>query len=275
MPLLSSPFLLLGSLLGSPEWWAARFNVIVVAAGSYLAWRLVRDRIDATLYRRLLLVLLFASYLTNRLRDYNAEVLTATLIALGILCLVTDRHVVLGWGAIVLGVVNTPGALLGLVAIAIAVSVQTRRLRNLLPVLVAVGLIMTEAWSRRSGPFVSGYEGDHGFRTLLPYSGRPGFSYPSCSAFFRSSSRSAAASSSSHRDCCSGSADERGASRVRSATRSRSCSFSSPASCSSTRSGGPGTGGISWGPRVLRLRGVARLVPHRGTTVPRRTVGHR
>lgn len=178
MPLLSSPFLLLGSLLGSPEWWAARFNVIVVAAGSYLAWQLVRDRVDATLYRRLLLVLLFASYLTNRLRDYNAEVLTATLIALGILCLVTDRHVVLGWGAIVLGVVNTPGALLGLVAIAMAVSLHTRRLRNLLPVLVAVALIMTEAWARRGGPFVSGYEGDHGFRTLLPYSGRPGFSYP-------------------------------------------------------------------------------------------------
>jgi hypothetical protein len=37
---------------------------------------------------------------------------------------------------------------------------------------------MGEAWVRRGGPLTSGYAGDHGFRTLLPYSGSPGFSYP-------------------------------------------------------------------------------------------------
>ena len=138
----------------------------------------MRGHVDASLYRRILLVLLFASYLANRLRDFNAEVLSATAIALGILCLVTDRHVVLGWAAIVLAVVNTPAALLGLVAVAAAQCLATRRLRYLLPVLVAVALIMAEAWIRRGGPLTSGYSGDHGFRTLLPYSGRPGFSYP-------------------------------------------------------------------------------------------------
>lgn len=178
MPLLSAPFVLIGSVLGSPEWWAARFNVVVVAAGSYLAWRLLRSRVDGFLFRRLLLVLLFASYLTNRLRDYNAEVLTATLVALGIVCLATDQHVVLGWAAIVLGVVNTPAAVLGVAAIACAQILWTRKLRHALPVVAAVGLVMTEAFVRRGDVFATGYEDDRGFPTLLPYSGEPGFSYP-------------------------------------------------------------------------------------------------
>jgi hypothetical protein len=37
---------------------------------------------------------------------------------------------------------------------------------------------MAEAWLRRGSPFVSGYAANHGDRTILPYSGRAGFSYP-------------------------------------------------------------------------------------------------
>lgn len=178
MPLLSAPLLLLGSLVDSPEEWAARFNIVVVAIGLYVGWRLVRHRIDATVYRRFVLVLLFASYLTNRLRDYNAEVLTATLVGIGIVCLVTGNHIGVGWCLIVIGVVNTPAAMIGLVLLSGAETVRTRRLRTLLPVLAAAALIMAEAWARRGGPLVSGYEGDDGYRTILPYSGLPGFSYP-------------------------------------------------------------------------------------------------
>jgi hypothetical protein len=43
---------------------------------------------------------------------------------------------------------------------------------------VAAGAIMLEAWIRRGSPFVTGYEDNHGVRTILPYSGRAGFSYP-------------------------------------------------------------------------------------------------
>ncbi|MEV0590315.1 hypothetical protein [Nonomuraea cavernae] len=43
----------------------------------------------------------------------------------------------------------------------------------------AVALVMVEAWLRRSSPFATGYEADdHGRRTIMPYSGLPGFSYP-------------------------------------------------------------------------------------------------
>lgn len=177
MPLASAPFLLLGRAVQAPEWWAARFNVIVVAIGIVVAWRLARERFSPSLLRKVVLLLLFASLLTNRLRDYNAEVFTATLVAVGIVALITG-HPLAGWAAIVLGVVNTPAALVPLGLLAAAETIRTRRLRWLTAPAVAAGLIMTEAWIRRGGPLTTGYEHNHGFATMLPYSGKSGFSLP-------------------------------------------------------------------------------------------------
>ena len=42
MPLASAPFLLPGEVVASPRWWAARFNVIVVAVGLGVGFRLLR-----------------------------------------------------------------------------------------------------------------------------------------------------------------------------------------------------------------------------------------
>jgi hypothetical protein len=177
-PVLSIPLLLLGELVKSPAWWAARFNIVVVACGLATAFAATRRSVDAGFFRRLVLVLLFASFLTDRLRDYGTEVVTGTLVALGTLLVVSRRRPVLGWGAIVLGVVNTPAALGGLALVAAWLAVRERRLRHLLAPAAALVLVGLEAWIRRGSPFTTGYEGDHGVATILPYSGRSGFSYP-------------------------------------------------------------------------------------------------
>jgi hypothetical protein len=178
MPLLSVPVLELGNVVESPAWWAARFNVIVVAAAVAVGCWLLRGRADPRLLRLIVLVLLFASFLTDRLRDYNAEVMTASLVTIGIICIATGRHVVAGWAAIVVGVVNTPAAIVGLVLLAGWEALRNRRLRYLAAVVAALVLIMTEDWVRRGGPLVTGYANNHGVRTIMPYSGQPGFSYP-------------------------------------------------------------------------------------------------
>jgi hypothetical protein len=176
MPLASVPFLLLGHLVESQEWWAARFNVIVVAAGALAAWRLLRQRVDPALLRRTLLMLLAASLLSHGLRDYNAEVFSATLVVLGILCIVTDQHTLLGWTGIVVAVVNTPALIVGVTALVAVEIVRTRHLRYAGAIAAAVALVLIENWVRHGGPVTS--TADHGYPTLLPYSGRPGFSYP-------------------------------------------------------------------------------------------------
>jgi len=178
MPLASAPFLLLGHLVESQEWWAARFNVIVVAAGALAAWRLLRGRADPALLRRTLLMLLAASLLAHGLRDYNAEVFSATLVALGILCIATDQHTLLGWTGIVVAVVNTPALIVGVAALVAVEIVRTRQLRYAGAIVAAVALVLLEDWVRRGGPLTTGYSDNHGYATLLPYSGRSGFSYP-------------------------------------------------------------------------------------------------
>lgn len=178
MPLASVPFLLLGHVVKSQEWWAARFNVIVVAAGALAAWRLLRGRADLSLLRRTLLMLLAASLLAHQLRGYDAEVFSATLVTLGILCIVTDQHTLLGWTGIVFAVVNTPALIVGVVVLVAAEVVRTRRLRAAGAIAAAVALVLLEDWIRRGGPLATGYSDNHGYATLLPYSGRSGFSYP-------------------------------------------------------------------------------------------------
>jgi hypothetical protein len=57
-------------------------------------------------------------------------------------------------------------------------ALRRRRLRALWPVVAVVLLVMAEAWIRRGSPVDTGYGDDHGYATVLPYSGRPGFSLP-------------------------------------------------------------------------------------------------
>jgi hypothetical protein len=177
-PLASAPLLLLGEVVGSPAWWAARFNVFVAAVGLGAGYALTRGRVSPGLFRTFALVLLFASFLTERLRNYGAEPFTAALVVLGTLAVASGWYRRIGWVAIVLGVVNTPAAIVGLALVSVARTLRARRLRPLLAPVAAALLIMLEAWVRRGGPLTTGYEHDFSFTTFMPYSGRTGFSYP-------------------------------------------------------------------------------------------------
>ncbi len=176
--LLSAPFERIDEAFGSLDYLIARYNVVVVAVGTLVAFRILRGRVEEALLRRVVLVLLFASMATNLLRGYGAEVTTSVLVAVGMLGVVYGRRPSLGWAAIVVGVVNTPGAIGGLALAALTEAARVRRLRLVLPVAAAVALVGAEAWIRRGSPFDTGYGGDVGAPTVLPYSGRPEFSYP-------------------------------------------------------------------------------------------------
>src|SRR6185369_17960113 len=55
---------------------------------------------------------------------------------------------------------------------------QRKRLRDVLPLLATIALVLAENWIRRGSPFSQGYDDNHGVQTIMPYSGLPGFSYP-------------------------------------------------------------------------------------------------
>jgi hypothetical protein len=176
-PLCSAPLWLLGKVIRSPEAITSRYNLILFITALLTMYWLLRHQLDHNLLRAFFLILLVASLFTNQLPSYNAEVFTALCVAVGILAAVY-RPSLPAWGLIILGVINTPASLIGLACLACTHLFTNKKWRYLLAPLIALTLIALEAWLRRGSPLTSGYATDHGNPTILPYSGRPAFSYP-------------------------------------------------------------------------------------------------
>jgi hypothetical protein len=176
-PLFSLPLYHLGELVNTPRWWCARFNFFVFSLGLAAIWAILRRHAPAALTRQFLLLLVFGSMFPNNLMGFYGEVFTTMFVGVGLLA-VCFGHPFLGWPAVVLGVANTPATLVGLAVVVSLLAIASKRVRYFVPLTVAVAIVMFESWLRRGSPFMSGYEGDRGMETLLPYSGRPGFSYP-------------------------------------------------------------------------------------------------
>jgi hypothetical protein len=109
---------------------------------------------------------------------WNSEVFTALTVAVGLTAVAVRRLARGGWVAVVLGVVNTPAALLGLALVAGKRMLERRRVRFGLVVVAAAALVGTENGLRNGNPLDAGYGDDTSYRTLMPYSGGHGFDYP-------------------------------------------------------------------------------------------------
>jgi hypothetical protein len=175
--LLAAPMYLLGRLSRTPAWWVARYNLVVLFLGLLGLWRLLRTRLSPDLLRAFLLLTLAGSMLTHQLSAFGAETFNAVALAVG-LAAWTGGRFVLGGTALVLGMANMPASSVG-VGLALGDwAWRNRRWRALLPLLGFVALWLGENWLRRGHPLLTGYDGKAGYATVLPYSGRPGFSYP-------------------------------------------------------------------------------------------------
>jgi hypothetical protein len=176
-PLFSAPLYILGKGLQTPEWWCSRFNVFLLTLGLLLLHGLLKRRADRSLKTAFFLILLTGSMFPNHLRFFFGEVFTAVWVAVGTVALAAGKPF-WGWTAIVLGVLNTPAALPALGLLALQRTFIEKRLRNLLPLGVALLLVLLENGLRKGAFWATGYENNAGWATLLPYSGKPGFSYP-------------------------------------------------------------------------------------------------
>lgn len=175
-PLFATPLYLAGKIMFDERWWISRYNVFLLAAAIFAMRRMRRVRAATSLSDRFALILMATSLVPNALRGFGAETFTAVAVAAGILLLQTQP--IAAGCVLILATVNTPGILLGTTLVIVTQAVGERRVRWLLVPIGAVALMLIENRLRRDGWLVSGYDGDRGFRSLLPYSGLPGFSYP-------------------------------------------------------------------------------------------------
>ncbi len=170
----------LGKLYQSAEWWIARFNFFVFAGGLFVFYRLLKDKLDPSVVRTFLLILLIGSMFPNHLKDFYGEVFTTMVVGAAVLATQVGhpRWAGWGWSAMIIGAVNTPASMVGLGGVTGSEALHKKRFRYLLVPVAAAGLVLFESWVRRGSPWLTGYEGNAGAETILTYSGQPGFSYP-------------------------------------------------------------------------------------------------
>lgn len=177
-PLFALPLYFIGLLWKSPEFWCARYNFLLVVLLVAALHRILRSKLPPEPLSGFLLALAATSMLPNHQTNFFGDTFTAVFVAIGIAAISTGRSW-LGWSLLVLGGANAPASVLGVAAVAAAEGLSRRRWRYLAAPLAVLAVMAAEAWIRRGNPFASGYqEGYQVFQTLLPTSGRPGFSYP-------------------------------------------------------------------------------------------------
>lgn len=178
-PFFALPLLVIGDMLGQAVAWILVYNYLLFVIGLLLMWLLWRNAIDRSFLRKFLLILVTESMFASNLFSFYGEVFSALSVGIGIMVVVNQRsRATGGWIAVILGVVNTPAMALGFGLVVLKRLIATKRLRTLWAVVVLAILILGESWLRRGSPFASGYAGNKGFHTVMPYSGLPGFSYP-------------------------------------------------------------------------------------------------
>ncbi|HEX8632416.1 MAG TPA: hypothetical protein VF755_30015, partial [Catenuloplanes sp.] len=177
--LFALPLMGAARLLGQhPLAWAKMYNSLLFALAVGVLYLLLRHRLPGALLRRFFLVLIAGSMVAAHVVQFNSEPFTALAVGVGLVAVAVRRRSIGGWAAVALGVANTTAALVPLAFVVAKRMWEHRRLRYVLVGVAAVALIALDRWVRRGSPFSTGYEGDAGYRTVMPYSGLPGFSYP-------------------------------------------------------------------------------------------------
>ena len=175
-PVFAAPFWLFAES-ASLLWWCARYNVLVLLAGVAIAWWSLRPALPDDERATFLLLLAATGMLPNAVRDFYGELFSAVLVGSGLL-IVAAKGRWAGWIPVVLGVANMPGSAVGLALVAAARIWKSRRFDGVLALAAAAALFCLENVLTRGTPFDAGYQGDHGYVTVMPFSGKPGFSYP-------------------------------------------------------------------------------------------------
>jgi hypothetical protein len=177
-PLFSTPLLLIGKQLGHPQAWTSFYHLTLFSLCLLLSYFLLRNHVDRGLLRKFFLMLIYGSMFVAPLDGYYGEVFTALSVGFGVFVAFRRFTSIGGWVAVILGVANTPATLIGLGLLVLKRMLDSKCWRYILVFGATVLCIIMETWLRHHKLFNTQYVTAPGVRTVMPYSGRPGFSYP-------------------------------------------------------------------------------------------------
>ncbi len=177
-PIFASPLWYIGRFFGDSGFCCMRFNLILLVLGIFFLSRILSELVSPSLGRTFAIILIYGSMFGKHVQEFYGEVFTSILFAIGTATLIFGKHKKIAAFATIISVVNTPASALGLFLIGVYNFIKKRSLWFITIASAAGCLILLESQIRRGSPFSSGYTADHGSKTLLPFSGEPGFSYP-------------------------------------------------------------------------------------------------
>jgi len=184
-------FSMIGSLISYPLWLisgflkdsfpvVARYNFFVYAIALFFLYQWLKGQFDRKFLLTFGLILTFGSMVPTQISTYYGEVFSAVFLTLGSVGLAIKKSR-LGWAFLILAVVNNPALLIPFSLIVLYLTWESKKLRYLLLIPICLFFLMGEAYIR-TGNLLASFQTylnqDHGFKTILPYSGRTGFSYP-------------------------------------------------------------------------------------------------
>lgn len=177
-PICSLPIYKLAELLGAqPAEWVAYFNCIVFAC-LVLFILFYNWGADSETRVTSSMLLLAATMFPHHVHHYYGEVLSACLISMGLLSI--RRNPLISFLSLGFGVANTPAILPAFAIAAIFIFYKTKRIIYLFFICLPIALFLIENLTKYGGLLPMQYMNalERGFKTVLPYSGLSGFSYP-------------------------------------------------------------------------------------------------
>ncbi len=174
-PLLSVPLYWLGHINNKPDAATAWLNCLVFLFFLFCLFRLL----PPTKLRFYTIVFLLCTTMFPHYIDrYDGEVISAVAVTLGFFYLLNCRYV-LGTILLTIGVAQTPASLPAFALALIFVSIKTNRPKLLLLFIFPLILMLGETFIKHGSLLNNPYLTDNkGLKTIMPYSGIPGFSYP-------------------------------------------------------------------------------------------------
>jgi hypothetical protein len=176
-PIISAPLLLMGKFFKDGYWWISRFNVFLFFFTSYFFHRRISEKFGAGSARIFVLLFMCAGMFARHTTDYYSEVLSSCFAAMSLWLLAEGK----GFRSAAFGIPsawNTPGTLFAFCLPQVFATLRFRKFRYLAIVaMAAAGVFLENKW--KYGEFYPHvYLSTHGLKNALPFSGRPGFSYP-------------------------------------------------------------------------------------------------
>jgi hypothetical protein len=179
-PLFSLPLYFIAKIFKDPTTIISRYNFLLFAGSIIILYQWLKYYFDRKFLITFIFILSFGSMFPGHLINYYGEVFSAACLTLGTvgLAIRKDRA---GWVCMFLAVLNTPALLIPFALVVVFITWENRQIRYLLLIPACIILMIFESYLR-TGNLLVGFQTylnqDHGYETLLPYSGKIGYSYP-------------------------------------------------------------------------------------------------